>query len=803
MIRPLVAKEVRDQRPFLWLALFFIALDVLSDLWTVPLGFAPYADTFEPRFKADGDLSMMTFILAFALGCGLLVREQDDRTLEFLDALPTSRWTLFWVKLLVALATVLVYPLGTTLWVICHQLWSRTSLDPGLHLDVMAVASVLRVAQAFTVLALALALAPLRRLCWTALAVLMLSQSILEERMPWLSVLNPLRLTAPRFEGTGWRWPVEALRLQLSVACVLLGLALAQFLGWGERLAASVQRRLQGSWMGTLATLATVGLFLAVFIRSAANDGPAEGPQGNSEGPQVEFPTTATAQAATGRYEFNYPASLRKRAEPLLDGADGAFEKVRAFLGVEAGDTIRADLSGSARHTAGTAYWNTLRLNLAGLSQPEEALAVLGHETTHVLSQRIAGAETAPRLSTMKLLGEGLASYVEYRFFYPPGAEEEYQLIAAAARARREVKTEELLDLEKLAAERDENQVYPLGRAFIEVLVRRHGDGAPRACSRRSGGRTHRRDWRARWRGRTRSRRRESTCPRCSMTSSRTWTSRWSTAGSSSTHSRGREEPWSARRARWASGPWWTGRCPRAGRWSAASVRTRHPATTRSMGPTPERVPTGERRRTSRRGGSGTSSGSGPHRVWCSMSPGRWSGWSESLLESVELRQSGESAEHEPAHAQVNEGLQRTPGPPARAASFRPFATTRSFSAWSSTSGPALALRRSIQSLPQSREPLQVIRPMRQQQRQNRIHIVSRQLAFVEGLLNHRTYLEKIPQHIRDVKGHLITYLVVRNGFEHGTFQNMSQNPSLLSIDHEPLQRARASSPRLIASSTG
>jgi hypothetical protein len=478
MIRPLVVKEVRDQRPFLWLALFFIALDVLSDLWTIPLGFAPYANTFEPRFKPDGDLSTMTFILAFALGCGLLVREQDDRTLEFLDALPTSRWTLFWVKLLVALATVLVYPLGTTLWVIFHQALSLTSLDPGLHLEVMAVASVLRVAQALTVLALALALAPLRRLCWTALAVLMLSQSILEDRMPWMSAFNPLRLTAPQFEGTAWRWPVEALRLQLSVACVLLGLALAQFLGWGERLTASVLRRLQGSWMGSLATLATVGLFLAVFVRSFGNDGPAEDTR-DSEGPQVEFPTAATAQAATGQYQFSYPASLRKRAEPLLDGADGAFEKVRAFLGVEAGEPIRADLSGSARHTAGTAYWNTLRLNLAGLSQPEEALAVLGHETAHVLAQRIAGADAAPRLSTMKLLSEGLASYVEYRLFYPPGAEEEYQLIAAAARARREVKTEELLDLEKLAAERDENQVYPLGRAFIEVLVRRHGDGAP------------------------------------------------------------------------------------------------------------------------------------------------------------------------------------------------------------------------------------------------------------------------------------------------------------------------------------
>jgi hypothetical protein len=477
MIRPLVAKEVRDQRPFLWLALFFIALEVLSTLWTEPLGLLPYAESFELRFKPDGDLSLLTFVLAFALGCGLLVREQDDRTLEFLDALPTSRWTLFWVKLLVALATVLVYPLGTTLWVIGLHALSRTSLDPGLHLDVMAVASVLRVAQAFTVLALALALAPLRRLCWTALAVLMLGQSILEDRVPWLSALNPFRLTAPEFEGTGWRWPMEALRLQLSVACVLLGLALAQFLGWGERLTASVQRRLQGSWMGTLATLATVGLFLAVLARWAQSDGAVEDSGG--EGPQVEFPTAATAQAATRHYQFTYPASLRKRAEPLLDGADPTFEKVRAFLGVEAGEPIRADLGGSARHTAGTAYWNTLRMNLAGLSRPDEALAVLGHETTHVLAQRIAGVEAASRLTSMKLLSEGLASYVEYRFFYAPGSEEEYQVIAAAARARREVETEELLDVEKLAAERDENQVYPLGRAFIEVLVRRHGDGAP------------------------------------------------------------------------------------------------------------------------------------------------------------------------------------------------------------------------------------------------------------------------------------------------------------------------------------
>ncbi|WNG19248.1 ABC transporter permease [Cystobacter fuscus] len=475
MIRPLVAKEARDQRPFLGLALLLLLLNVLSALWE-PLGFSPYAVSLPERFDPDDDLSVLTFLLAFALGSGLLVREQDDRTLEFLDALPTSRWTIFWVKVLVALATVLVYPLGMTAWTLVEQVLSRTSLEPGLHLDVIGVASVLRVVQALFVLALGLALAPLRRLCWTLLAVLMLAQGLLEDRAPGWSALNPFRLTAPAFEGNHWRWPVEALRLQLSVTAALLALALVQFLGWGERLLAAAQQRLQGSWLGVLASAATVGLFLAVFMRWGGVDDEAAT---SGEEIRVEFPTSASAQADTRHYHFTYPASLRQRTEPLLRGADAAFEKARAFLGVEAGEPIRVDLGGSMRHTAGTAYWNTLRMGLENLSGDEEALAVLGHETTHVLSQRIVGPQSAPRLADMHLFAEGLATYVEYRFFHPPDALEEYHWIAAAARARREVKTEELLAPDKLAAERDANWVYPLGRAFVEALVRRHGEGAP------------------------------------------------------------------------------------------------------------------------------------------------------------------------------------------------------------------------------------------------------------------------------------------------------------------------------------
>ncbi|ATB26948.1 ABC transporter permease [Melittangium boletus] len=474
MIRPLLAKELRDQRPFRWLALFFLGCDVLATLWTEPLGFSPYAATFMSRFKADGDLSLMTFLLAFALGNGLLVREQDDRTLEFLDALPTSRWTLFWVKLLVALGTVLVYPLGMTGWTLFEQALAHPSLDPGWHLGALGGVSILRVAQALSILALSLALAPLRRLSWTVLALLMLGQSVLEDRWPWLSVLNPLRLAVPRFEGEQWLWPMKALGLQLALASGLLALALAQFLGVGERLAASAQRRLQGPWLGGLVTLTTVGLFIALLMRWDPGT-----EDGGAETPEVSFPEMAPARADTRHYRFTYPSSLSKRAGPLLDQADSVFETVRAFMGVEAGEPVRADLGGSQRHTAGTAFWNTLRMQLAHLSLPEEARAVLGHETTHVLAQRIVGPEGATRLGSLRMFNEGLASYVEYRFFQPPDAKKEDRVIAAAVRARREVKLEELLEPDTLAAQRDANLVYPLGRVFFEALVARHGEGAP------------------------------------------------------------------------------------------------------------------------------------------------------------------------------------------------------------------------------------------------------------------------------------------------------------------------------------
>ena len=479
MIHPLLAKELRDQRPFLGLALFFLVTEVAHSLWTEPLGFSAYAQRLDDLFGFTGELSMLTSLLAFSLGSGLLVREQDDRTLEFLDSLPTSRATLFGVKVGVALATVLVFPFGLMGWTLCQRVLSLTSLDDGLHLGVMGVGAVLLSVQVLTVLALALALSPLRRLSWTVLALLGLGLFYLEAAVPSLSLLNPLRLSQLRLVGEHWVWPLRALGFHVPVMAGLLAVSLLGFLGVGASFAESLRRWLQGTWGGPLVTGVTVALSLFGIVQWGERlDSPA--PMKDASG--MTFPTSVSAHAETRHYVFTYPASQSERARPLVAGADAVFEQVRAFLAVEAGAPIAADLSGSQKNTSGTAFWNTLRMRLPGAASEDDLRDTLAHETIHVFAQRLCGsARDSETLSGMRVFNEGLAEYGVARVYHPRGAPEdvfEDQLVAAA-RLRGEVRIEELLDPEQLDARQDGNWSYPLGRRFIAALVRRHGERAP------------------------------------------------------------------------------------------------------------------------------------------------------------------------------------------------------------------------------------------------------------------------------------------------------------------------------------
>jgi len=145
-------------------------------------------------------------------------------------------------------------------------------------------------------------------------------------------------------------------------------------------------------------------------------------------------------------------------------------------------EPIVVDMTSQAPRHAGIAYWKKVRMNLppdSARANVDELLSVLGHETTHVFLEQLSDSRLQDRFGSTRFFHEGLASYVEYRFFSTPENLAELRRVAAVARARDHVRLEELLNDAKLAAARDRDLAYPLGEIFVAALVKRYGDAAP------------------------------------------------------------------------------------------------------------------------------------------------------------------------------------------------------------------------------------------------------------------------------------------------------------------------------------
>ena len=91
MMGTLLRKELRSLRPFLGLVLFVEALSAVDELTTRQPDLRPLAVTIGEDIASASESRYLMFILSLALAAGLLVREHDEGTLEFLDSLPLSR----------------------------------------------------------------------------------------------------------------------------------------------------------------------------------------------------------------------------------------------------------------------------------------------------------------------------------------------------------------------------------------------------------------------------------------------------------------------------------------------------------------------------------------------------------------------------------------------------------------------------------------------------------------------------------------------------------------------------------------
>jgi hypothetical protein len=439
--------------------------------------FNRYPDQYplEELFNESGAESAVMFILAFALAAGLLVREADEGTLAFLDALPLSRSRVFVTKTGLALGVLWLVPLsGFVLraW-LCAS--SRTSLDPQLHWAPLITRACLEAVSVFVYFALGLALSFLRRFSLLVLGVFICAYLMLREwQVPYVPLVNIFSLIEPDFQGRHWLWPTAKLAVQLGGGALCLALAFGAFTMMGDaarRFAERALRRRGAVVIGGVAMALTAGLWLGLFAYAVRHD--EEARPGT-----VKYETWRTSRARTARYTLLYPENQAHLVSQFLDHADAIEGRVRQFLRAKPIASIMADLTGSASHTAGVAHWKQVQVDLTSVAQTNQLAAVFAHETTHVYIDHESEDRITDDFNSTRFLHEGLATYVEYHLFRPAEHLARLRRVAAAMHARREVKFEELIDGETLSRKRDTDLVYPLGEVFFSALIQRYGEAS-------------------------------------------------------------------------------------------------------------------------------------------------------------------------------------------------------------------------------------------------------------------------------------------------------------------------------------
>jgi len=461
----LVRKELRDLLPWGVLCLVLGALDLVPELLK-QLDMQPLAVTIGKFISGS---TIISWVFAFSIATGLTTREQDDRTLTFLDGLPLSRSHVFVVKCAVTAFMVMLAPLASFLVIVFEHCLSRGSLDhdlrPWLLLQLLGLQWLL----ICNGVALGAAFGRLRALTWLTVGTIVVALQYFGRDYPRIELLNPLSLATNPLNSAGLVIDAQTAWVQAAVALLALGIAWYAFTRAGRpRNRPSVPRPFLGALV-TTATVVVMGVAFALWV----DDLERPEPERVTDGAEVpHFAPSAPAQTTTRHYEFSYPADRSTTALALANQADAIFERVHQLLGVAPGGAIAVDASGSMQNTLGTAYFGRIRMALE-----QDAAIVLAHETAHVVARRMAGNTAASLWQRTTVLDEGLATWIE-RHFSKPGASDAGVFVLGALHTRRELLIEELFDEVSFSTLRDPALKYPAGEALIDATVRLYGASA-------------------------------------------------------------------------------------------------------------------------------------------------------------------------------------------------------------------------------------------------------------------------------------------------------------------------------------
>ncbi len=462
-------KELRALLPMVCL---IAALQAASFVYALMTGFV---DMTEPK-EESAEIGILIYrgLLAFLLGSSLLVGESNDGTLRFLHALPISRTRIFLAKIAAGLLVLeLDIALDFALGLLTTFAGMQSTSEP-ISWAAEGVSFCMQSVLAVYLLSIAAVLSFTRR--WYPLAAGFVVWGFLWMRITgvaWTGLLDPYELLTDAGEGAGLRFPWRHGATALGVSALCLNVAWGAFQWLGDHAEHAADRLTRGRLSAAARTIGVALLPLVwigaiIYLFKTADFQTARGGE------------KSFATKETRRFDAVFREKDRERATKLIAKADEIHDQVTAYLRAEpVPGRIVADLGSRVlAHAAGQTNWTKVRVPLNQDASVEQLGSVLGHETVHVYISQLSAGAMDRNFDSTRFFHEGLATFLEMKFFATPAKARQMRQFAAASVARKNVPVELLMRNELLRRERDANLAYPLGMMFCRALEKVHGEQA-------------------------------------------------------------------------------------------------------------------------------------------------------------------------------------------------------------------------------------------------------------------------------------------------------------------------------------
>jgi len=455
----LFLKEIYQLRAYAWLILGISALSIVHILITERIDeytFAAWCDLLcETGSSLEYGIVLLPLVLIVAYA--LFPIEHDESTIDFLHALPVSRTKIYLTKVLAGFALLSVvllleFVIGAVLLAANSQ-----SIDGRFYPEFFVELVFSELVFVLAVLSHGIVLSWFR---WLGLLIYFFYFAMLLSLDYWLGgagAVSVFSILEKEIVGDSMRlaWNSIALHLAASVALLFIG-----YLLWSRdhrtRDAGAMPKNRR--WLLSIVSALFFLLACVLLVVQTLQLG-----LGNNDG---NLQTTTTQY-----YQFVVPKSSAARLAAIQSHADKDYDRLAAMLGIQSRPRIQADMTSKSEHALGVANWSKIYMNISGDETNVEYRRILSHETAHIFQSSESQGQLSNHYGSAKFFLEGMAQYAAFTLVPNPSLRSSNWQLAAIARERLSIESEDMFDFSAFVNRYDENLVYSLGDVWTQALV--------------------------------------------------------------------------------------------------------------------------------------------------------------------------------------------------------------------------------------------------------------------------------------------------------------------------------------------